>query len=110
VVASELPWTQRTASAGLHAARAIAAAVALVGKPKPERPHGLPGQFDMFGAPEVPPSVPAACAVDSRAVVELVADLEQVLAFLRDEGHRATISKAIAFLLRHLASRRTTAQ
>jgi Protein of unknown function (DUF3102) len=87
----------------------IAAAEALVGKPKPECPHALPGQLDLLGAPEVPPSVPAACPVDSRAVVELVADLEQVLASLRDEGQRATISKTIAFLLRHLASRRTTA-
>jgi hypothetical protein len=32
----------------------IAAAVALVGKPKPERPHGLPGQLDLLGGPEVP--------------------------------------------------------
>jgi hypothetical protein len=38
----------------------IAAAVALVGKPRPERPHGLPGQLDMLGGPEVPPpSVPS---------------------------------------------------
>jgi Protein of unknown function (DUF3102) len=32
----------------------IAAAEALVGKPKPERPHGLPGQLDLLGGPEVP--------------------------------------------------------
>jgi hypothetical protein len=36
----------------------IAAAEALVGKPKPERPHGLPGQLDLLGGPEVPPSTP----------------------------------------------------
>jgi hypothetical protein len=33
----------------------IAAAVALVGKPKPERPpRGLPGQLDLLGGPQVP--------------------------------------------------------
>jgi hypothetical protein len=38
----------------------IAAAEALVGKPKPERPRGLPGQLDLLGGPEVmPPSVPS---------------------------------------------------
>jgi hypothetical protein len=36
----------------------IAAAVALVGKPRPERPHGLPGQFDLLGGQEVPPLTP----------------------------------------------------
>jgi hypothetical protein len=36
----------------------IAAAVALVGKPKPERPPGLPGQLDFLGGPEVPLSTP----------------------------------------------------
>jgi len=30
----------------------IAAAEALVGRPKPERPHGLPGQLDMLGGPQ----------------------------------------------------------
>jgi hypothetical protein len=33
----------------------IAAAEALVGKPKPERPHGLPGQLDLLSGQEVPP-------------------------------------------------------
>jgi Protein of unknown function (DUF3102) len=32
----------------------IAAAEALVGKARPERPHGLPGQLDLLGGPEVP--------------------------------------------------------
>jgi Protein of unknown function (DUF3102) len=41
----------------------IAAAEALVGKPKPESPHGLPGQLDFLGGPEVPPPVPAASPV-----------------------------------------------
>lgn len=31
----------------------IATAEALVGRPKPERPHGLPGQMDMLGGQEV---------------------------------------------------------
>jgi Protein of unknown function (DUF3102) len=91
----------------------IAAAEALVGKPKPECPHGLPGQLDLLGGPEVP-TVPVPCPVYGRAVVDLIADLEQVLAFIRDEGQRArtaneeerysrfdsTITTAIAFLLR----------
>jgi hypothetical protein len=39
----------------------IAAAEALVGKPRPERPHGLPGQLDLLGAPEMlTPSAKAA--------------------------------------------------
>jgi hypothetical protein len=33
----------------------IAAAEALVGKPKPKRQRGLPGQFDLLGGQEVPP-------------------------------------------------------
>jgi DUF3102 family protein len=81
----------------------IAAAVALVGKPRPERPHGLPGQLDLLGGPEVPPPAPAASPVHGRAVVDLIADLEEVLAFVRDEGHsrfESTITTAIAFLLR----------
>jgi DUF3102 family protein len=81
----------------------IAAAEALVGKPKPERPHGLPGQLDLLGAPEVPPSLPEPGPVYGRAVVDLIADLEEVLAFVRDEGHsrfESTITTAIAFLLR----------
>jgi hypothetical protein len=95
----------------------IAAAEALVGKPKPDRPQGLPGQLDMLGGPEVPPPVPAASSV-GRAVFDLVADLEQVLALLRDEGERAaneeeeerlraadsTITRAIAFLLRRAST------
>jgi hypothetical protein len=31
----------------------IAAAEALVGRPKPERSHGLPGQLDMLGGPQI---------------------------------------------------------
>jgi hypothetical protein len=31
----------------------IAAAEALVGRPKPERPRGLPGQLDMLGGPQI---------------------------------------------------------
>jgi hypothetical protein len=31
----------------------IAAAAALIGKPRPERPQGLPGQLDLLGGPEV---------------------------------------------------------
>jgi hypothetical protein len=31
----------------------IAAAEALIGKPRPERPQGLPGQLDLLGGPEV---------------------------------------------------------
>jgi hypothetical protein len=134
-----LPWLQancrlseRTARTYMRLARerhrlesavtadlTIAAAEALVGKPKPECPHGLPGQLDLLGGPEVPPSsatVPVACPVYGRAVVDLIADLEQILAFIRDEGQRArtaneeerysrfraadsTITTAIAFLL-----------
>jgi hypothetical protein len=73
----KLEATKNAATAHLT----IAAAEALVGKPKPECPHGLPGQLDLLGGPEVPPSsatVPAACPVYGRAVVDLIADLEQV--------------------------------
>jgi Protein of unknown function (DUF3102) len=93
----------------------IPGAVALVGKPKPERQPGLPGQLDLLGAPEVPPPVPAASPLYGRAVLDLVTDLEQVLAFIRDEEWRAdsrfraadsTIARTIAFLLRHLGNRR----
>jgi hypothetical protein len=69
----------------------IAAAEALVGKPKPEQPHGLPGQLDLLGGPEVrPPSTTAtvpAISLDG-APLDLIADLERVLAFIRDEEER----------------------
>jgi hypothetical protein len=38
----------------------IAAAVALVGRPRPERSHGLPGQLDMLGGEVLAPSAKAA--------------------------------------------------
>jgi Protein of unknown function (DUF3102) len=45
----------------------ITAAEALVGKPRPERPRGLPGQLDMLGAPEVlAPSAKAAANKDEK--------------------------------------------
>jgi Protein of unknown function (DUF3102) len=46
----------------------IAAAEALVGKPRPERPRGLPGQLDMLGAPEMlAPSAKAAANKDEKS-------------------------------------------
>jgi hypothetical protein len=49
----------------------IAAAEALVGKPRPEREHGLPGQLDMLGAPEVlAPSAKAAAGKDEKRRLE----------------------------------------
>jgi Protein of unknown function (DUF3102) len=67
----------------------IAEAVALVSRPKPERPHGLPGQLDMLGGPPVPPpsaTVPAASPVAERALFELIANMEQALAIIRVES------------------------
>jgi hypothetical protein len=67
----------------------IAAAEALVGRPKPECPHGLPGQLDLLGRPEVPPCsaiVPAASPVRDRAVLHLIADLEQALTVVTQEA------------------------
>jgi Protein of unknown function (DUF3102) len=46
----------------------IAAAEALVGKPRPERPRGLPGQLDMLGGPEVlAPSAKAATGKNEKS-------------------------------------------
>jgi hypothetical protein len=67
----------------------IAAAVALIGRPRPERPRGLPGQLDLLGGPEVPPpspTVPAAFPVADRALFDLINDLEQGLAVIRSEA------------------------
>jgi DUF3102 family protein len=97
----------------------ISAAEALVGKPRPEQPHGLPGQLDLLGGPEVPPpspTVPAASPVADRALFDLIADLEQALAVIGDEGRRArndrrcsrlratasTIRTSIAYLRKQL--------
>jgi hypothetical protein len=56
----------------------IAAAEALVGKPRPERPRGLPGQLDMLGGPEVTAAPPNArlSAKELRALIgDVVAQL-----------------------------------
>lgn len=94
----------------------IAAAEALVGKPQPERPHGLPGQLDMLGGPEVRKDERRAAAADipcdRQMLRDLVVDLEQALAIIKQNErrsasvqHRAklcvvagTITAAIAFL------------
>jgi hypothetical protein len=44
----------------------IAAAEALVGRPEPERPHGLPGQLDMLGGPEVAEEERAVAAANAQ--------------------------------------------
>jgi len=66
----------------------IAAAEALVGRPKPERPHGLPGQLDMLGAEEVVARPPA---LRGRTLFDLIVDLEQALAIIEawDKDRRA---------------------
>jgi hypothetical protein len=65
----------------------IAAAEALVGRPKPERAHGLPGQMDMLGAPEV--TAPAKPSIsDHERLLWLIADLELALAITLDEQGR----------------------
>src|SRR5262249_4463062 len=57
----------------------IAAAEALVGCPRPERPRGLPGQLDMLGGEEVIARPPA---LRGRALFDLIVDLEQALAII----------------------------
>jgi Protein of unknown function (DUF3102) len=67
----------------------ITAAEALVGKPKPERPHGLPGQLDLLGLPPVPPPSPIVpAATPDHAPFDLIADLEQALAVIRAVGRK----------------------
>jgi hypothetical protein len=106
----------------------ITAAEALVGRARPERPRGLPGQLDLLGAPEVPPpsaTVPAASPVADRALFDLIHDLEQAAVViwseadpgwyrqrrhkdLRRNGLRAaasTVSTAIAYLKGELKRR-----
>jgi hypothetical protein len=61
----------------------IAAAEALVGRPRPERPHGLPGQFDLLGGSEVI-ARPKGPALRGRALFDLIVDLEQALAIIGD--------------------------
>jgi Protein of unknown function (DUF3102) len=69
----------------------IAAAEALVGRSKPERSQGLPGQLDLLGGPEVtapPPTAdPVAASIlrDRDRLVHLIGDLEQAHAVLKDE-------------------------
>jgi Protein of unknown function (DUF3102) len=76
----KLDATKNAATAHLT----IAAAEALVGKPRPERPHGLPGQLDLLGLPPVPPrSVTVPAASPDHAPLDLIADLEQALAVIR---------------------------
>jgi DUF3102 family protein len=66
----------------------IAAAVALVGRPRPERPRGLPGQLDMLGGPEVIRPPPTARSKRD-LVAELIARLEVARAVIKDEERHA---------------------
>src|SRR5262245_27871214 len=65
----------------------IAVAEALVGKPKPEQPHGLPGQLDLLGGPEViapiPPKVIAPTPTPERSVSPL-SDRDRVHDLIRN--------------------------
>jgi Protein of unknown function (DUF3102) len=76
----------------------IASAEALVGRSRPERPHGLPGQLDLVGGPEVTASSyaasPAASGFPDRALFDLIADLEQVLAVIKDAETHVRKGKA----------------
>jgi hypothetical protein len=69
----------------------IAAAEALVGKPRPERTHGLPGQLDLLGLPPVPP--PSVTASPDN--VDLTADdlIDQLLLAAKEKGgaHRESV-------------------
>jgi len=111
-----LPWLQANCELGERQARTymrlarhrhrlesaatadltIAAAEALVGKPRPERPHGLPGQLDMLGGPPTPPAsatVPAASPAPDRALFDLINDLEQARAVIRSAADHLEINK-----------------
>jgi hypothetical protein len=70
----------------------IAAATVLIGKPPPEREHGLPGQLDLGGpewevrAPAAPaprPSVPVPEPTDHELLGHRIIDLEYALAVIR---------------------------
>jgi hypothetical protein len=63
----------------------IHAAEALVGRPKPEPPHSLPGQLDMLGGEEV---VARPSGLRGRALSDRIIDLEQALAILNQLGAR----------------------
>jgi hypothetical protein len=65
----------------------IATAEALVGRPRPERPHGLPGQLDMLGGPAAI-ALPKAPTLRGRALFDLIVDLEQALAVIEQEKRR----------------------
>jgi hypothetical protein len=91
----------------------IAAAEALVGRPRPERPHGLPGQLDLLGGPEVTASSPATSGtncdlIDSIMAAEFaLAVIEQAQRVRSARGKRlesrlpAAIS-AVAHVLKYL--------
>src|SRR5262249_4041264 len=63
----------------------VAAAEALVGRARPERSHGLPGQLDLLGGPEVT-ARPKAPALRDRALFDLIVDLELALATSRSSS------------------------
>ena len=97
----------------------IASAEALVGRPKPERPRGLPSQLDLIGGQEVT-ALRKAPALRGRALFDLIVDLEQAKAVIEQEKRRlgekrrarfdaisSTITKVIAYLKsQHLKRRR----
>jgi Protein of unknown function (DUF3102) len=97
----------------------IAAAEALVGKPKPEQPHGLPGQLDLLGGPEVIAPIPSKVITptptperaisplsDSNRVHNLIRNLQRVrTAAIRraEEPSIRTLGEVITVLKKHLA-------
>jgi hypothetical protein len=87
----------------------IAAAEALVGRPGPEWPHGLPGQLDIFGGEVLPP--PAEAAVighvwkpplhnERNRLRGEVSDLKWEIEQLRDKATCAVWNDEPAALLR----------
>jgi DUF3102 family protein len=66
----------------------IAAAEAVVGRPRPERLHGLPGQLDLLGDPEVIARPAAPTVLRGRALFNWITDLEQVLRIIKQEERR----------------------
>jgi Protein of unknown function (DUF3102) len=63
----------------------IAAAEAIVGRPRPERPHGLAGQLDLLGGPEI--TAPPRCVVRGFPPIprdrlrEMITEIELAIAF-----------------------------
>jgi hypothetical protein len=76
----------------------IAAAEAVVGRARPERPHGLPGQLDLLGGSEITAPLPLAANPAHDRLLELMQHLDYAVAVITDAERRLRSERILSNL------------